>query len=587
MAGDVPRRPRLGDASSLRAAAGIDGEPSTHDIDRSGRRLRHRHLPARRRRGRAGRCRDAATSGSRGCCRSASRAPARPTIRRRLIDPTDRHGRRHDRRVGDLRRGALRGTRPGRLDAAPVGASRQPARLRAPPPCAVAGGPLAGWQTFPGDGLAAVVGADRGDVDPVRRRRRVHLVGSLVNGDRDRPPGTDQRVVAAALHRPVRRGRLDRPDDLVVAVVLDRLAGRPRPGDPGRRLHDTCSHPERIDRLRSAPAAGSRTRPSPWRSCIVVGRLDDRRAVPAAPPPRRAGPGPRLGPRPVLPPRRRRTVPNRSSANVTATRSGPRCWSAATCTAGREVWLPKESTVLVLAPPRSGKTSGTVAPAVVDHHGPVVATGVRRDIMLWTHPWRAATGAPMWLCEPMLPPGTPLPAGVEPVRWSPLSGCDSMLTAKLRAEALFAAVAEGGPNDQFWRNAGQTLLAAYLMAAAHRDGSIRDVLDWADRDSDRSPADALRWAADQIADPVERETVQLDRLADRSRRHPGPPLQGRGHRPGPPSVGTVPAAPHPPHVRRPHRRLVRPRRAAARRRGRSGCSAPNRINAKPPGSAPR
>ena len=88
----------------------------------------------------------------------------------------------------------------------------------------------------------------------------------------------------------------------------------------------------------------------------------------------------------------------------------------------QQVWLPKESTILVLAPPRSGKTSGTVAPAVVDHHGPVVATGVRRDIMLWTHPWRATTGAPMWLCEPMIPPGTALPAGVELVRWSPVDG---------------------------------------------------------------------------------------------------------------------------------------------------------------------
>jgi len=173
---------------------------------------------------------------------------------------------------------------------------------------------------------------------------------------------------------------------------------------------------------------------------------------------------------------------------------------------GREVWLPKESTVLVLAPPRAGKTAGTVAPAVVNHHGPVVATGVRRDIMLWTHQWRA--GAPMWLCEPMLPPGTDLPAGVVPVRWSPLSGCESMLTAKLRAEALFAAIDEGGANDKFWRNAGHTLLGSYLMAAALRDGSIRDVLNWADRDSDRSPAEALRWAADQISDPIDRETVQ-------------------------------------------------------------------------------
>ncbi|HWL44563.1 MAG TPA: type IV secretory system conjugative DNA transfer family protein [Ilumatobacter sp.] len=174
---------------------------------------------------------------------------------------------------------------------------------------------------------------------------------------------------------------------------------------------------------------------------------------------------------------------------------------------GREIWLPKESTVLVLAPPRSGKTSGTVAPAIVDHHGPVVATGVRRDIMDWTHPWRAATGAPMWRCEPMLPPGTVLPAGVETVRWSPLSGCESMLTAKLRAEALFAALPAASADDQFWRNAGQTILSCYLMAAAARDGSIRDVLGWADRDSDRSPADVLRAAADEIDDPIERDTV--------------------------------------------------------------------------------
>ena len=174
---------------------------------------------------------------------------------------------------------------------------------------------------------------------------------------------------------------------------------------------------------------------------------------------------------------------------------------------GREIWLPKESTVLVLAPPRSGKTSGTVAPAVVDHYGPVVATGVRRDIMAWTHPWRATTGAPMRLCDPMLPPGTQLPRGVEPVRWSPIAGCESMLTAKLRAEALFAAVDQGAAQDRFWRNAGQTLLACYLTAAAHRDGTIRDVLGWADRDSDRGPADVLRWAADQITDPIERDTI--------------------------------------------------------------------------------
>ena len=173
----------------------------------------------------------------------------------------------------------------------------------------------------------------------------------------------------------------------------------------------------------------------------------------------------------------------------------------------REVWLPKESTLLVLAPPRSGKTSGTVAPAVIDHHGPVVATGVRHDIMAWTHPWRSQTGAPMWLCEPMPEAGVKLPAGVERVRWSPLVGCTSLVTAQLRAEALFAAVPAGGSNDEFWRTSAQMLLAGYLMAAAAANGTIDDVLGWVDRDADRSPAEILAAAADLRADPYERESM--------------------------------------------------------------------------------
>lgn len=163
----------------------------------------------------------------------------------------------------------------------------------------------------------------------------------------------------------------------------------------------------------------------------------------------------------------------------------------------REIWIPKESTLLVLAPPRSGKTSGTVAPAIVAHNGTVVATGVRDDIMVWTHPWRRHRG-PMWLCEPMRNPDRPLPAGVLPVRWSPLRGCEDIVQARLRAEALFAAVPEGGSNDTFWRNNGQALLATYLLAAALQDGTMSDVVGWADRDTDTSPVDVIRTVAGDL-----------------------------------------------------------------------------------------
>jgi type IV secretion system protein VirD4 len=164
----------------------------------------------------------------------------------------------------------------------------------------------------------------------------------------------------------------------------------------------------------------------------------------------------------------------------------------------KEIWIPKESTLLVIAPPRSGKTSGTVAPAVVAHDGPVVATGVRDDIMTWTHPWRRHMNGPMWLCEPMREPGRELPAGVKAVRWSPLAGCGDMVQARLRSEALFAAVAEGGSNDTFWRNNGQALLSAYLLAAALQNGVMSDVVRWADRDTDASPVEAIRAVADTL-----------------------------------------------------------------------------------------
>lgn len=173
----------------------------------------------------------------------------------------------------------------------------------------------------------------------------------------------------------------------------------------------------------------------------------------------------------------------------------------------KEVWVSKELTTLVLAPPRSGKTTGLVAPAVADHRGPCLATGVRHDIMNLTVDWRRGTG-PLYLCEPTRPPSADIPDGVSEVRWSPLAGCDDVLTARLRAEALFAPLPKAGTNDEYWRTAGVSLLAGYLFAAHARDGTIRDVIGWADRDSDRSPSEILTDVAASVRDPHERAAVE-------------------------------------------------------------------------------
>jgi len=131
---------------------------------------------------------------------------------------------------------------------------------------------------------------------------------------------------------------------------------------------------------------------------------------------------------------------------------------------------------------------------------------VRADIMTLTHPFRAAAGGPMWLCEPMRDSG-PLPVGVREVRWSPLQGCDSLLGARLRAEALFSALPKAASDDQFWRTAGTTLLASYLLAAARQHGTIMDVLDWVDHDADRSPVDVLSTSAERVSDHTDRQAI--------------------------------------------------------------------------------
>lgn len=158
---------------------------------------------------------------------------------------------------------------------------------------------------------------------------------------------------------------------------------------------------------------------------------------------------------------------------------------------GRDVWVSSEETILILAPPRAGKTSRFVAPAVAAHEGPVIATGVRSDIMDWTVVARRRRGGRLWLCEPVHD-SQPLPAGVDRVRWSPLAGCGDEITARLRVESLFSALPKGGSNDDYWRTEGQTVLAAYFQAAALADLRMSDVVRWAQRDADPSAVEILR-----------------------------------------------------------------------------------------------
>ena len=98
-----------------------------------------------------------------------------------------------------------------------------------------------------------------------------------------------------------------------------------------------------------------------------------------------------------------------------------------------------EGSMLILGPPRSGKTSSLVIPSVLDAPAAVVSTSTKPDVLDATVLRRSARGR----CFVFDPSATvTLPQSAYPLRWSPLVGCEDFETAVAMAHAL----ADSGPS---------------------------------------------------------------------------------------------------------------------------------------------
>ena len=151
--------------------------------------------------------------------------------------------------------------------------------------------------------------------------------------------------------------------------------------------------------------------------------------------------------------------------------------------------------VLVLGPPRSGKTSALVVPNVLGAPGAAVTTSTKPDVMEATWPARSGVGE----CRLFDPTGSldprHAPTGVSPVRWSPVPACERWDTAQLTARRMVAtsapaAVAGSAARvdaGDHWSERAGTLLAPLLHAAALGGAPMSEVLRWVDR---RDPAGA-------------------------------------------------------------------------------------------------
>ncbi|MDP8932057.1 MAG: type IV secretory system conjugative DNA transfer family protein, partial [Actinomycetota bacterium] len=143
---------------------------------------------------------------------------------------------------------------------------------------------------------------------------------------------------------------------------------------------------------------------------------------------------------------------------------------------GRDVLVPPATSVMAIAPTRTGKSTRLDVPNLLRWDGPAVVTSVKRDVYDLTAPRRRQVG-PVALFDPTGATGLPS------VRWSPLLSSltfpDATKTATWLTDA--AAVEDRHESAKFWETLATKLLAPMLFAAANRGRTMMDVSHWVDR----------------------------------------------------------------------------------------------------------
>jgi len=130
--------------------------------------------------------------------------------------------------------------------------------------------------------------------------------------------------------------------------------------------------------------------------------------------------------------------------------------------------------VLLLGPPRSGKTSGVIIPALLAHVGPAVSTSTKPDVWRATRRVRSGDGR-VWVFDPT---GSNAPGSEEELRWSPVLPSKSWDGALLIARAMTTNIGAGTTDRSHWANRAHALLAPMLHAAAVHGRDMECVVDW-------------------------------------------------------------------------------------------------------------
>ncbi|WP_432524031.1 type IV secretory system conjugative DNA transfer family protein [Kineococcus sp. SYSU DK006] len=156
---------------------------------------------------------------------------------------------------------------------------------------------------------------------------------------------------------------------------------------------------------------------------------------------------------------------------------------------GQPLYASWEDVCVDIWGPRTGKTTSRAVPCIVAAPGAVLATSNKRDLVDATRDLRSDFGSRgVWVFDPQGIAGEPADWW-----WNPLTYVtDEVKAATLAGVLVGAAQPEGARKDAFFDSAGQSLLAALLLAAAVDGRPITDVFLWLTDPTDERPAEILK-----------------------------------------------------------------------------------------------
>ncbi len=166
---------------------------------------------------------------------------------------------------------------------------------------------------------------------------------------------------------------------------------------------------------------------------------------------------------------------------------------------GRLLATERRHALIAFGPPQSGKSAGLAVPALLEWHGPAVASSIKTDLLGATAARRRALGT-TFVFDPFELSGAPSDT------WTPLAQAntwDGALEVAWRLAAAGELDQRGVDGGDFWAVAAEQRLAPLLYVASASGRGIETVVRWAygqgGRELDAALAELTGQAADERA----------------------------------------------------------------------------------------